>query len=441
MAMTVQDANSEKEIDDIELRSEDVQEVLGQTPSWILRRGIFMLTVFVVVLLAGSWFFKYPQVVNATITLTSQNPPANIVARTSGAIADIYVKDGQKVRAGQRLVLIDNPAVVEDIDSLAAELERITAATGNMQIYHIRNSGMKLGSMQNDFSTMMLKLDNYNQFITLNYYPQKIAASQRLLEICRRQTSSAIRQQTIVNRQHELQKKNYNRSLILHNKGLISDEDFEQAGNTLLQSELNVANAADNVTNNRSQQLQISSEITELKQQYAEQLSNILTDMKSSVNQLINDISTWQMTYLITSPVNGTVTFTNFWAKNQNVESGKVVFSVVPSHTPVLIGKVKLPALGAGRVRKGQRVNVSFDNFPEKEFGTVNGRVRRISLIPTDENNYVVEVGFPDGLKTSYGKVLPVSQEMSGSASIITEDTRLIEQLLQPVKKVLYDNT
>ena len=439
--MTGKDANIEKEIDDIELRSEDVQEVLGQTPSWILRRGIFMLTVFVAVLLAGSWFFKYPQVVNATITLTSQNPPANIVAKTSGAIADIYVKDGQKVRAGQRLVLIDNPAVVEDIDSLASELERITAATNDMKIYHIRNTRMKLGSMQSDFSTMMLKLDNYNQFITLNYYPQKIAASQKLLEICRRQTTSALRQQTIVNKQHELQKKNYNRSLILHDKGLISDEDFEQAGNTLLQIELNVANATDNVTNNRSQQLQISSEITELKQQYAEQLSNILTDMKSSVNQLVNDIATWRMTYLITSPVNGTVTFTNFWARNQNVESGKVVFSVVPSHAPVLIGKVQLPALGAGRVRKNQRVNVSFDNFPEKEFGTVKGVVRRISLIPTDENNYVVEVGFPDGLKTSYGKRLPVSQEMSGSASIITEDTRLIEQLLQPVKKVLYENT
>ncbi len=439
--MKRQDTDNNKEIDEIELRSEDVQEVLGQTPSWILRRGIFMLTIFVFVLLAGSWFFKYPQVVNATITLTSQNPPANIVAKTSGAIADIYVKDGQKVRSGQRLVLIDNPALVKDVDSLSAELERITDAINKMLIYHIRNNRMKLGSMQNDFSTMMLKLDNYNQFITLNYYPQKIAASQRLLEICKRQTSSALRQQTIVNKQYELQKKNYNRSQILHKKGLISDEDFEQSGNTLLQSELNVANATDNVTNNRSQQLQISSEITELKQQYAEQLSNIITDMKSSINQLINDIATWQMTYLITSPVNGTVTFTNFWAKNQNVEAGKVVFSVVPSHTPALIGKVQLPALGAGRVKKGQKVNVSFDNFPEKEFGIVKGIVRRISLIPTNENNYIVEVEFPDGLKTSYGKYLPISQQMSGSASIITEDTRLIEQLLQPIKKVLYNNT
>lgn len=439
--MKRQDTDNNKEIDEIELRSEDVQEVLGQTPSWILRRGIFMLTIFVFVLLVGSWFFKYPQVVNATITLTSQNPPANIVAKTSGAIADIYVKDGQKVRSGQRLVLIDNPALVEDVDSLSTELERITDAINKMLIYHIRNNRMKLGSMQNDFSTMMLKLDNYNQFITLNYYPQKIAASQRLLEICKRQTSSALRQQTIVNKQYELQKKNYNRAQILHKKGLISDEDFEQSGNTLLQSELNVANATDNVTNNRSQQLQISSEITELKQQYAEQLSNIITDMKSSINQLINDIATWQMTYLITSPVNGTVTFTNFWAKNQNVEAGKVVFSVVPSHTPALIGKVQLPALGAGRVKKGQKVNVSFDNFPEKEFGIVKGIVRRISLIPTNENNYIVEVEFPDGLKTSYGKHLPISQQMSGSASIITEDTRLIEQLIQPIKKVLYDNT
>jgi len=40
-------------------------------------------------------------------------------------------------------------------------------------------------------------------------------------------------------------------------------------------------------------------------------------------------------------------------------------------------------------------------------------------------------------MNTNYGKTLPVTREMSGQAEIITEDLRLIERLLQPLKKIL----
>ena len=45
---------------DIELRSEEVQEVMGQVPAWIVRWGITLLFLVVVALLVGSCFFKYP---------------------------------------------------------------------------------------------------------------------------------------------------------------------------------------------------------------------------------------------------------------------------------------------------------------------------------------------------------------------------------------------
>ena len=54
-----------KEYKEIELRSEEVQEVMSHVPVWILRWGITVLFCIVIILLIGSYLFKYPDVVEA----------------------------------------------------------------------------------------------------------------------------------------------------------------------------------------------------------------------------------------------------------------------------------------------------------------------------------------------------------------------------------------
>ena len=94
---------------------------------------------------------------------------------------------------------------------------------------------------------------------------------------------------------------------------------------------------------------------------------------------------------------------------------------------------------GAGKVKVGQKVNIKFVNYPYMEYGIVRGIIKTISLIPI-ESNYTVEVEFPQGLKTNYNKTLVFTQEMQGSAEIITEDIRLIERFLNPLKAVWKKN-
>ena len=57
-------------------------------------------------------------------------------------------------------------------------------------------------------------------------------------------------------------------------------------------------------------------------------------------------------------------------------------------------------------------------------------------MVP-QEDNYTVEIAFPDGLTTNYDIYLPVAQEMKATAEIVTEDLRLIERFFQPLKKIL----
>ena len=82
---------------DIELRSEEVQEVMGQVPAWIVRWGITLLFLVVVALLVGSCFFKYPDVITADMTLTGQHPATAVVTRAAGKIQELLVRDNRPV--------------------------------------------------------------------------------------------------------------------------------------------------------------------------------------------------------------------------------------------------------------------------------------------------------------------------------------------------------
>jgi hypothetical protein len=114
--------------------------------------------------------------------------------------------------------------------------------------------------------------------------------------------------------------------------------------------------------------------------------------------------------------------------------------TIIPENEGEIIGKVQLSFQGAGKVKSGQEVNIRFDNYPYMEFGMVKGIVKSISLAP-DNNFYTAEILLPDGLITFYNEKLDFKQEMQGTAEIITEDFRLLERIIRPLRYVLIKNT
>ena len=55
----------------------------------------------------------------------------------------------------------------------------------------------------------------------------------------------------------------------------------------------------------------------------------------------------------------------------------------------------------------------------------------------SNNENYIVEVTLPQDMKTNYNIPLKFSQEMKGSAEIITEDLRLIQRFFNPIKSLM----
>jgi HlyD family secretion protein len=431
---------AEKQRKEVELRSEEVQEVLGSVPSWILRRGITLLACIVVMLIVGSWLFKYPEIISAPLVLTTATPPAGIVAKTSGKLLILQVKDQQAVQPGDCLALIENPAGYLDVLFLKSELRKILHAVKSERIYNIPRKDLRLGAIQSSYSGFQVNLESYNKFIELNYYPKKLKSTRKLIEANKLHYRSLLKQKEIVGKQHDLEIRAFDREAYLRKQNLISEEESDKAKGTLLQSDMNVQNMHASMENMQIQISQMEDNLVDIQQQYSEKKNAMLTGLKTTINQLENEIRSWEMTYVLSSPISGKVTFTNYWAVNQNVVAGDIVFTVVPIVQTELIGKAQLPIERSGKVKIGQLVNVHFNSFPDNVYGMVVGKVNRISLIPTKDGKYIVEVKFPKGLTTSYHKKLPLSQEMTANADIITDDLRLLEQFIQPMKKIFKNN-
>lgn len=309
-----------KENKEIELRSEEVQEVMGQIPAWIVRWGITILFIVVLALLVGSYFFTYPDMVETEMTLTSREPVVEVVARSSGKISELYVSNGQEVKSGAPLAVIENTAKTDDVFRLKKLLARYKEEPERLNYYLLQDMWL-LGDIQSAYMSLASKD--------------------------------------------------------------ISARDY-----------------------------------------------------RASVGQLLASIHSWEMAYCLMAPAEGKVQLLLQEAPNQYLSSGNIFARIVPKEGESWMGRALLPLQRSGKVKVGQRVIVRFTNFPDQEFGVVNGRLSSVSLVPS-EDNYMVEIAFPDGLTTNYRKNLPVSYEMKATAEIVTDDVRLIERFFQPLKKIL----
>lgn len=429
-----------KEEDKIELRSEEFQEVLGSVPHWILRWGLTLLGVIVIVLLIGSAIFKYPDIISTPMTLTGSSPATGIVARTSGKINKIYVQNNQDVNKGDYLAIIENPAKTEDIIYLKYYVQELNL-DGNLTT--LSKKEINLGNLQSLYSSFYMILSEYQQFVQLKYYPNKIESINKRIAQYESQYSNLQRQKSLIDQQRSLSHKQFNRDSLLKDRGVLSVEDFEKSHNQYLQGHLSYENICSSLDNMRIQIAQLKETLLDTEQQYIEKSNSLKTQLNTQKAQLLNEIQTWEINYAIIAPITGKVIFTGFWAENQNIQVGNEVFNIVPEETPQLIGKAQLPMMRSGKVKIGQKVNIRFENFPDHEFGMVKWIIKNISLVPTktgEQTNYTVEINLPNGLMTTYKRELPYLPEMTAQADIITEDLSLLERLFMPIRKILNEN-
>lgn len=422
----------------IELRSEEFQEILGSVPSWILRRGITLIALIVLVILIGSSIFKYPDIITTTMTLTGSTPPATVVTRTSGKIQELNIIDKQNVKKGDYLAVIENSASTKDIQVLKQYIEQLNQKIDTLVT--LPSKDLKLGAIQSLYSSFYITLFDYHEFKRLEYYSQKIDFMKEKINQYQDYYKNMIGQKVIINDQFQINKNQYRRDSLLNKRGVISSEELETARNQYLQGYLSLENIHSTIQNTKIQITQMRESLLDTEYQYQEKKNQLETQLKTYISQLLAEIQTWELNYVLISPIKGKVTFTNYWIENQNVTSGEIAFTIIPDDNKEVIGKAQMPLSRSGKVKIGQKVNIRFSNFPDNEFGIIKGKVRSISMVPGKDvqgaDYYTVEVELPEGLVTTYKKELPYLPEMQAQADIVTEEISLLERFFMPIRKI-----
>jgi len=422
----------------IELRSEEVQEILGTPPRWIVRWGITVILFVLAVLLAGSYFYKYPDIITSRITILSENPPAQIVARSNGKIDNLFVRNNQNVKNGELLAVIENTANHHDAYRLLNKLDSVSDIfqdpSGFVDVSFIEE--YSLGQYQSYFSTFENQLTTYQTFILFNPNDQRIESLQKQVDDYEDFFQKSNEQISILKQDYDLAESLFMRDSLLFARQIMSKAEFEKSKASMLKQKFSYQNAVTGLASTRIVMNNLRQLIEEQKVLKAETENQLLADLKEKYDNLVNQLKDWEQTFILKSPIPGEVTFNNFWSVNQYVTSGSVVFTVVPDRNQRLLGRAEVPVRGAGKIEPGQKVNIKLDNFPHMEYGIVEGRVKNISQVPLVTESgayYTIEVEIVNKLVTNYGRELPFNQEMQGSGEIITKDRRMIERIIEPL--------
>lgn len=112
-----------KEEHKAEVRDNDVQEVLGEIPGWVIRGGLVILCAVLGLFVLFISFFKVPNTITSSVMLVADNPPVDIVAPQTGRLAKVKVAEGEKIAPNTILAMYESGVNVEDVMRLQNMLE------------------------------------------------------------------------------------------------------------------------------------------------------------------------------------------------------------------------------------------------------------------------------------------------------------------------------
>jgi multidrug resistance efflux pump len=419
---------------EIELRSEEVQDILTKIPHWIIRWGSLVILIIFMLLYLVSWIVKYPDIITTEITITTQIPPEKLVAKTSGKIQAILINDKAIVNENTPLAVIENAANYKDVFLLKKITDTISLT--NFKFPFEKLQATQLGEIENSFA--LFQKEYIASELNKQLQPYKVESSAQSFEAKQlKERLQLLEGQKEINKSELLLLiKDVERYEKLFKKGVISAQEIEKQRLIYLQGEKNYKSLLSSIS-------QLKSSINELNRISR---TTVINESTTSINlersvmqsfyQLKKTIKDWELNYVFRSSVKGTVSFFQIWSKNQTINAGENMFAIISSTEKDYIGKVKAVAQNSGKLKIGQKVNIRLANYPDREFGVIEGKLKTISLTPDKDGNLLLDIELPNGLQTSYKKHINFQQEMTGTADIITEDLRLLERLLYQFREV-----
>ncbi len=412
---------------------------MSEIPGRFLRWGLFLFFAIILAILGVTWFINYPDVVTAPVTITTYNSPAPLPAKSGGKIERLIVGNGSDVETDQPVAIIENTAQYEDILSLVAFLDTLE---GNQDWQNDVNKysppeELSIGEVQTSYSRFLTYFFQFREYLRQSYINSKLKLLDQQIRKQNEYTAELLSQEKLSAEDLNLVLRSYERDSVLYYSKLhsVTLSEYERSKQALIQKKSAHSSLRASIRNNESSALKMKESRLDLLVQLDKELHQYKLDLDDSFRMLLLAIDQWKEKYLIKSPVKGRITFTSYWNINQVIKAGEILATVIPDDPSRIIARANVPVSGLGKVRIGQEVNIKLSGFPYMEYGVLKGRISTLSLVPAGEY-YIAEIDLANGLRSTYGINLGFINEMTGTAGIITDNSRLIFRLIKPLRIV-----
>jgi HlyD family secretion protein len=415
------------------LRSEPMQEILSKQPSFMAKWALVFFASILLLLLAGTWFIHYPEVITTSTTLTGTNAPREIIPLQDGKLVRLFANNNTVVQKGTVIGWIESNANHLEVLSLSKKVdEAITLLQTNnsdkiQQLFIERYTA--LGELQQVYQPFVIAYQTFIDYLHNGYYPKKQKVLQADIVFLEKTKLNLLSQKKLLLQDLQLTEDGYKANEGLYKDKVISRQDYRNEQSKLITKQLTIPQIEAGLLNNETQMHEKQKEINELSHSISQQQ----LIFKQALQNLQSQIEDWKKRFLIQAPVTGKVQFSLPIQENQFLKNGRSLGFVNPDSS-AFYAETMLPQNNFGKIEVGQQVQLRLTAYPFNEFGFVKGRLQYISRSATD-SGFLAKISLPEGLVTSQRKVLNYNSGLKAEALIITKDRNLLESFYANIIK------
>jgi multidrug resistance efflux pump len=468
-------------LQNIELKSEQLNEVLSKPPRRIIRYGNTVFFLVILLLIFLSWLIEYPDEILGTVTISSSKPPIELRNQQYFKLEALNVYDKQVVKKNTLLAQFNNQADPVSIEIVKAYLQEIenTVSEKNLKIKtleeikinlflnkkdsilrrvksknnelalandlffdkHNEESGslfyknINLGLMQESYTRLDILITEWNNLGKDRIFEKKVESIQNEITYRERLQLISSRKMKLTENDYNLIKEELEASERLASENIISKQNLNQDKRSESQAFQAVQNQKEAYLQNMISLNELRKQIDLIKNENQVQKTKYISDIKLNIVTLKTALTDWEKSAFWIAPCDGKVLFNTQLQVNKFYKPDEASIVIVPDGNDML-GFAVIKSQGVGKVKKGQQTFIELENYPKNEFGLIEGTVSHITSIDNN-GNYEIKIKLKNNLTTTYEKKIPYQVKLNGSIKIITKKKRLIERFFEKMLSLI----
>ena len=424
-------------------QTHSAQDVFSNRLQKIVGRGLFTSAVFGGLILSSIFLIDLEGAIISPATITPEGDNKLVQHREGGTVERLLVKDGDIVKAGQWLVVLNNKAVQSEYNvlkyrriELEAKLARLKASLVPNGIYPehlLREAGQDAEAKKIVLTQMqLLQVESASNVATENKLVQRIASIQSEITALDSQIETTSHQARLIEQQ------------IQDIQPLVSEQLVPKAREWDLQRALVTANGQLESLNVSRVRLEssLADSRNELTQFNTEIERETYTEIEALETELLTAVQGYDTLrdklnrHVVKAPVAGKVHELEVFNAGGVIRPGETVMKIVPQDQEVLLS-AKVKPVDIDQVYIGQSVRVRFDVFDANKTPEIYGIVRHIGAdMSVDEQTGLPFFGVKIAVEPEQTKKLgpaPIVAGMPVTAMMRTESRSLFSYLTKPL--------